>query len=436
MEEQVTNTKINCPKCGHEFNVEDVLAHQIEEKYKMELNNKISEIESDFKKKENSLAKKESELKQKTADIEQQIEAKTKLEVDKKEKEIKKKIQEDYEGQLSQLNADLESKRKENLDLRKIELENIKLKNDLDLQKIHIEAEFEKKRKEELKTLTTTLKENFRDEFELQLKDKDQQLSTLKEQIEIMKKKSEQGSQQQQGEVLENYVEEILKDAHPFDRIEEIKKGQHGADILQIVVNNTGNECGKILYECKRAKTFKNEWIDKLKSDALEAKAELKVLVTEALPDRVEKISIVDGICICKYQDVKGVSALLRDRLIQTSFLNSSQINKGEKMQMLYDYLISEEFKMQLTGIIEGFNELQHSYIDEKKKMQALWKQREKQLEKILLRTTGFYGSIRGIAGANAPVIELLETPKLILELNENREPQRKSKNNLEDIEL
>jgi len=223
MEEQVTNTKINCPKCGHEFNVEDVLAHQIEEKYKMELNNKISEIESDFKKKENSLAKKESELKQKTADIEQQIEAKTKLEVDKKEKEIKKKIQEDYEGQLSQLNADLKSKRKENLDLRKIELENIKLKNDLDLQKIHIEAEFEKKRKEELKTLTTTLKENFRDEFELQLKDKDQQLSTLKEQIEIMKKKSEQGSQQQQGEVLENYVEEILKDAHPFDRIEEIK---------------------------------------------------------------------------------------------------------------------------------------------------------------------------------------------------------------------
>ena len=116
------NTKINCPKCGHEFNVEDVLAHQIEEKYKQELSSKISEIEGDFKKKEKSLAKQETELKQKTADIEQQIEAKAKLEVAKKEKEIKKKLEQDYEGQLTQLNADLESKRKENVSMKKIEL--------------------------------------------------------------------------------------------------------------------------------------------------------------------------------------------------------------------------------------------------------------------------------------------------------------------------
>ncbi len=422
------NTKIKCPKCGNEFNVEDVLAHQIEEKYRNELNSKISEIEGEFKKKESSLAKKESDIKQKTAEMEQQIEAKAKLEVDKKEKEIKKKIQQDYEGQLSQLNADLESKRKENMSLKKMELENTTLKNDLAIQRISIESEFAKKREGDLKTLTSTLKENIKDEYALQLKDKDQQLSNLKEQITIMKNKSEQGSQEQQGEVLENYVEEILREAHPFDRIEEVKKGQRGADILQVVVNKTGNECGKILYECKRAKVFKNEWLDKLKSDALEAKAELKVLVTEVLPNGVEKVSIIDGICICKYQDVKGVSALLRDRLIQIAFLNSSQINKGEKMQMLYDYLIGEEFKMQLTGIVEGFNELQHSYLDEKKKMQALWKQREKQLEKIILGTASFYGAIRGIAGANAPVIELLETPKLMLELNENREPKRKSK--------
>lgn len=430
------NTKTKCPKCGHEYNVEDAIAHQIEEKYKEELNSKISELESDFKKKENSLTKKENELKQKTADLDQQVEAKAKLEIDKKEREIKKKVQQDFEGQLTQLNADIESKRKENLSLKKIELENTKLKNDLELQRINIEAEFEKKKKEDLKTVTSTLKENLRNEFELQLKDKDQQLSNMKEQVDIMKKKAEQGSMQQQGETLEILVEEILRDHHPFDRIEEIKKGVHGADILHTVINNSGAECGKILYECKRAKNWGKDWIDKLKSDALEAKAELKVLVTEVLPEGAEKISIIDGICICKYQDVRGVSALLRERLINVAFLNNSQVNKGEKMQMLYNYLTSEEFKMQLTGVVEGFSELQQSYFEEKKKMHALWKQREKQLEKIILGTTSFYGAIRGIAGASVPIIALLETPKLMLELNENREPKRKSKDNLEDLDL
>ncbi|OFY82792.1 MAG: hypothetical protein A3F72_01530 [Bacteroidetes bacterium RIFCSPLOWO2_12_FULL_35_15] len=431
------NTKIICPKCGNEFNVEDAIAHQIEDKYKQELSSKILEIEADFKKKEGSLAKKESELKLKTAEIEQQIEAKTKLEVEKKENEIKKKIETDYEERLTQLNTDLESKRKENVSLKKIELENTKLKNDLELQKINIEAEFEKKRKEDLKTATSILKENLRNEFELQIKDKDQQLSNMKEQVDIMKKKAEQGSMQQQGETLEILVEEILRDHHPNDIIEGIKKGVHGADVLQTVINNSGAECGKILYECKRAKNWSKDWLDKLKNDALEAKAELKVLVTEVLPEGAEKISIIDGICICKYQDVRGVSALLRERLINVAFLSHSQINKGEKMITLYNYLTSEEFKMQLTSVVEGFSELQQSYFDEKKKMHALWKQREKQLEKIILGTTSFYGAIRGIAGASAVNIELLETPKLMLELDENREPKRKSKGSIsqEDID-
>lgn len=430
------NKKIKCPRCGHEFNVEDVLAHQIEEKYKQELNSKISELENNFKKKEKLLAKKEAELKQKIEDIDREIEEKAKLTASKKEKEIKKKVEQDYQEQLTQLKADLESMRKENAHLKKLELENNKLKNELELQKIKIEAEFERKRKEDLKILTSTLRESIRSEYELQLKDKDQQLSNMKEQIEMMKKKLEQGSIQQQGETLEIVVEQILKELYPSDKIEEIKKGVHGADILQTVINESGIECGKILYECKRTKNWGKDWIDKLNSDALEAKAELKVLVTEALPENVTNISIIKGVCVCKYQDVRGVSALLREKLIDMAFLKNSQVNKGEKMQMLYNYLTSEEFKMKLTMIVEGFKELEQSYLDEKRKMQVLWKQREKQLQKIILGTTSFYGAIRGIAGASVPNIELLETPKLMLEPNENREPNKKSKSNTENLDL
>ncbi len=426
-------TKTNdmtCTTCGYKF--EEVLANQLKDQMKSEFDKQLLAKDNEFKDREKKIAVQLKEVADKESKVDQLVADRVNSEKATLQKEIEKKVtgtvKKDYEDQMLKMNEELEAKRKENIGLKKLQLENDKLKNELDLQRIQIETEFEQKKREETKTLTAALKEKYQVEYDLQLRDKDQQLGILREQIEIMKRKSDQGSQQQQGEVLENYVQEILEEAHPLDRIEEIRKGQYGADILQVVINTAGNECGRILYECKRTKAFKDEWMDKLKSDALESKADLKVLVTEVLPDDKQKISIVDGICICKHHDVKGVSALLRDRLLQIAFINSSEINKGEKKEMLYKYLFSEEFKMQLTGIVEGFSELQESYFDEKRKMLALWKQREKQLEKIILGTTSFYGAIKGIAGANAPRIEMLESPKLMIELTDNREPKRKSK--------
>jgi hypothetical protein len=459
------NNDLTCNTCGYKF--EEVLASQLKSKLKEDFDKELSEKEKSFQEREqkiaeslSSLEKKETEvesiisqrlkserenisnkiadIEKREAEIETTVALKVKNSKDQLEKQLETSIQKDFQERLDKLSNELQLKRKENLSLKSIEVENEKLKNDLDEQRIKIESEFEKKRKEDRKILAEQLKQSIQDDYELKIGDKDQLIKTLTNQINILKKKSEQGSMQQQGEVLEILVEEILRDAHHFDKIEEIKKGQHGADILQTVINNTGTECGKILYECKRAKNFGKDWIDKLKSDALDAKAELKVLVTEVLPDENERISIVDGICICKYQDVRGVSFLLRERLLSLSFLTNSQMHKGEKMQMLYDYLISEEFKMQLTSLIEGFSELQQSYIDEKKKMHSLWKQREKQLEKILIGTTSFYGAIRGIAGASAPRIELLESTKLQIQLQENSEPKRRKLKNAvidEDVE-
>jgi len=173
-----------------------------------------------------------------------------------------------------------------------------------------------------------------------------------------MRRKAEQGSMQIQGEVQELAIEEILKNLFPVDLIEEVWKGIKGADVIHTVRNRIGVDCGIILYESKRTKTFVQDWIPKLKTDALKVKADLLVIITEALPDGIDKIGQKERVWICTYNDFKGLVIVLRESLIKISEAYSSHTNKGEKMQMLYDYLISNEFMLQVSAIVEGFSDL------------------------------------------------------------------------------
>jgi hypothetical protein len=88
-------------------------------------------------------------------------------------------------------------------------------------------------------------------------------------------------------------------------------------------------------------------------------------------------------------------------------------------MQMLYDYLTSNEFMLQISAIVEGFSDLQDSYIREKRAMERIWKEREKQLQKVLLNTNHFIGSVKGISGSSIPLKEIGAKDD-VLELPEN----------------
>ncbi len=412
-------TKINCPKCGHEFNVEDVLAHQIEEKYREELNSKITAIEGDFKAKEISLAKKEEALKQKQTDIDKQIEERVKTESAKKEKEIKKQVGEDYEAQIKALSEETTEAKKQVQELRTTKIENEQLKRKLDDQKQSLEVEYEQKMTERLKEETNAIRKRESERVDLKLKERDEVINFMKEQMDEMKRKAEQGSMQLQGEVQELAIEDILHGFFPYDLIEEVGKGIKGADVIHTVRNKIGVDCGKILYESKRTKAFSYEWITKLKSDAVLVKADVCVIVTEALPEGVDRMAQKDGVWICSFNDFKSLILVLRDSLIRVNEAYSSQTNKGEKTQMLYDYLTSNEFKLQIGSIIEGFTSLQDSYIKEKRAMERIWKEREKQLEKVLLNTNHFIGSIKGIAGSSMPELKQIGESDNILELEE-----------------
>jgi hypothetical protein len=410
-------TKINCPKCGHEFNVEDALAHQIEEKYREELNNKITTIESDYKAKEISLAKKEEELKQKQTDIDKQVEERVKTESAKKEKEIKKQVGEDYEAQIKTLSEETTEAKKQVQELRTTKIENEQLKRKLDDQKQNLEVEYEQKMTERLKEETNVIRKRESERVDLKLKERDEVINSMKEQMDEMKRRAEQGSMQLQGEVQELAIEDILRGFFPYDLIEEVGKGIKGADVIHTVRNKIGVDCGKILYESKRTKAFSYDWIAKLKSDAVLVKADVCVIITEALPEDIDRMAQKDGVWICSFNDFKSLILVLRDSLIRVNEAYSSQTNKGEKTQMLYDYLMSNEFKLQIGSIIEGFTSLQDSYIKEKRAMERIWKEREKQLEKVLLNTNHFIGSIKGIAGSSMPDLKQIGESDNILEL-------------------
>ncbi|MEO5570461.1 MAG: DUF2130 domain-containing protein [Bacteroidia bacterium] len=409
-------TQITCPKCGNEFNVEDVLAHQIEEKYRNELNSKITEIEGEYKKKESFLSQKEQELKQKSTDIDVQVAEKLKVESEKKSKEIKKQVEQEFEDRIKTLSEETTEAKKEVQGLKNTKIENEQLKRKMEEQRQNLEIEFEQKMTQQLKDKTTDISKRETEKNELKLKELHEVIDSMKNQMDEMKRKAEQGDMRLQGEVQELALEEILRSLFPFDSIEEVGKGIKGADVIHTVKNKLGNDCGKILYESKRTRAFSNDWISKLKNDAGLVKADVYVIVSEALPEGVESISQKDGVWICSFAAFKGLVIVLRESLLRISEAYAGQTNKGEKMQMLYDYLLSNEFKLQIGAIIEGFTSLQDSYVKEKRAMERIWKEREKQLEKVLLNTNHFIGSIKGIAGSSLPDLKQIGSSDNLLE--------------------
>jgi len=392
---------ITCPQCGAKIPLTEAFTREIEEKlrsqYEGELKKKNDESLAALKAKDKEL---EGKLTQERARLEAQAKQRAQESITIEMKDLRDQLQEKAKQ--------LEASRQQELDLRKRQRE-------LEERERSLKLEVERKLDAERKKIREEAETRAAEEHHLRDLESNKQLADMRKQIEDLKRKAEMTSQQSQGEVQEIALEEALRSLYIFDLVEEVGKGVRGADVIQTVRNKSGGDCGKILYESKRTKRFAEDWIAKLKSDALLVKADICVIVTETMPEGMDKIGHVDGIWVCQFNDVKGLSMVLRESLIRIQSVTGSQSNKGEKMQMLYDFLTGNEFKMQMEAIVEGFKSLQDSYQDEKLKMQKIWKEREKQLEKVLLNTVHFYGSIKGIAGNSVPDLKLLEGDATVL---------------------
>lgn len=347
--------------------------------------------------------KKENEL------FAERLEKETKAAEKEITEKLKKKLEEENKDRLLGMEKELTEKSEKLRELSKMEGEIAKLQREKLEMKEAIEAAAQKQLNETLTIEREKIRKQEDDKNELRFKEMQKQLEDQKKLTEEMKRKQEQGSMQLQGEVLELAIEEWLATNFPLDTIDEIKKGASGADCLQTVNTREIQNCGTIYYESKRTKAFQPAWIEKFKNDIRVKKADVGVLVTEVLPADMDRMGMKDGIWICTFEEFKGLSAVLRQSLIQISQAVQSQENKGDKMVMLYDFLTSNEFRLQMEGIVDGFKQMKEDLSKEKNAMQRIWSQREKQIDKVINNTLGMYGSIRGIAGNAVQMVKALE---------------------------
>ncbi len=390
-----------CPNCGHVFDAGEALQKHLD----IELKKKLEEQE-----KQNAVRIEEYKK--------QLQEEKRLFEQEEKKKlwsialtEAQKKTEEKNMAVLQALREDNERKQKLILEGQQKELELLRKENELKLQQEQLKIQLEKQMLERAREIEEAAKKRKDEEFELVRKEYEKKLETQMNLVKEMQRKAEQGSMQLQGEVQELGLEEILRRTYLYDLIEEVGKGIRGADVVQTVINEFGQSCGKIIFESKRTQNFSNDWIEKLREDQRQTGAELAVLVTQTMPKDMDRFGQKEGVWICNYQEVNGLVFVLRQILVRSQMVRSSEENKADKMSLLYNFLTGSQFRQQIEAIVEGFSNLRTELDREKRAMQRIWKEREMQIEKVIGNTIDMYGSIRGIAGNAVAPIRQLELP-------------------------
>lgn len=406
-------TQIKCPNCGTSIDVQDILAHQLEDEIRQKYQSQLADEKKKYEVEQEKLekAKQEFELKKKQENELFQERLDKQLRIDRKalEEKLKAKLTDEQSEQFKTLQKELNEKSEQVKELNRSKAEIEKLKREKSELKETAEAEAQKKLNEVLFAEREKIRKSEEEKTELKFRELQKQLEDQKKLTEEMKRKQEQGSMQLQGEVQELAIEEWLATQFPLDTIDEVKKGARGADCIQIVNTRSRQNCGKIYYESKRTKDFHTSWIEKFKADMRERDADIGVLVTEVMPAGLDRMGMMEGVWVCTFEEFKGLSAVLRESIIKLSLAMATQENKGDKMGMLYDFLTSTTFRMQIEAIVEGFSQMKSDLESEKRSMQRIWKQRERQIEKVITNTIDMYGSIKGIAGNAIQSVKALE---------------------------
>ncbi len=416
--------QFKCPNCQAPIDVNEALYKQIESEnqsrflaQQKEFDKKVDEKREQYKKYFNELKQKEEALKEQEekqkAQFENAVKQASALALQNERAKIieearKNAFLEQQKG-LELLQKELDEKSKQVQELHQKEAEIERLKRENSEAESRLKAENEKKLNEKLDVERERIAKALHEKNELKFKQQEEQLEMLRNELKNAQRKAELSSQQFQGEVQELAIEEFLRQKFPLDSIEEIKKGQRGGDCIQVVHTREIQNCGKIYYESKRTKEFQKAWIEKFKGDMREIGADVGVIVSEALPKEMERMGLFEGVWVCSFEEFKGLSAVLREGVIKVSLAKKNQENKSDKMSLLYAYLTSRDFALQVEAIVEGFSKMREDLESEKRSMKRIWNAREKQIEIVLDSTTKMYGSIKGIAGNAIAQVKALE---------------------------
>lgn len=411
---------ITCPKCKSEIRLTESLAAPLLEQTRVEFQQKLSAKDLEITRREEAVAKSTVELEQQRSAIESQIATRLDAERARIAKEegdrANRSAADDLAAKDRELAEAAERLKQTNDKLataQKAEAELLKKSRELDDAKREMELTIQRSINAGVEEARGKAKKEAEDAMSLKVREKEEQISGMQRQIEELKRRAEQGSQQLQGEVQELVLEEALRARFPFDLIEPVAKGVFGGDVLQRVVGAAGQPCGSILWETKRTKAWSDAWLTKLRDDKRAAKADLALLVSHTLPKDLETFDLVDGVWVTGPKCAMAVAMSLREALILMSNAKLAGEGQQTKMAMMYDYLTGAGFRHRIEAIVERFTEMNEDLDRERRAMTKMWAKREQQIQAVVTSTAGLYGDLQGIAGKAMIEIEALEMPRL-----------------------
>jgi hypothetical protein len=411
---------ITCPKCKAEFPLTESLAAPLIEATRQQFEQKLSQKDEEIAQREQTVRDKEKHIAEEKRALEQQVadqvtkqlkaeRARVVEEESKKARlataaELETKAQE-----LSELQAVLKVRDEKLADAQKAQAELIKKQRELDDAKRELELTVETRVQEGLSEVRSQAKREAEEGLKLKVMEKDQTIASMQQKIEELKQKAEQGSQQLQGEVQELELENLLRTKFPYDTIEPVPKGEFGGDALQRVVSPGGLMSGTILWESKRTKNWNSAWLVKLREDQRTAKADLSVLVSQALPEGIETFDVIDGVWITHPRSLLPVATILRHTLLQVSTARLISEGQQTKAEMVYQYLTGPRFRQRVEALVEAFSSMQDDLDKERKAITKQWAKRQQQIDRVMGATVGMHGDLQGIAGKSIQEIEGLD---------------------------
>jgi len=438
----MTDNTIQCPDCGASIEISQVLSQQIEKDLKnsfksqtkqqikdavgierkrvfeemsieiKDRDNRIQESEQKLQHsqdKELKIRKQARELEVRENSLDKELDRRLKEEAAKLEEKLNLRAREDAALEMDDIKSQLHETHSKMDAARKIELGLRKEIRAVEESKKDMELEVQRKLDIERNTIEEKAREKYAEQSQLKLKERDKQISDLRKSLDDAKRKSEQGSMETQGEVLEIHLEEQLRAQFLHDVVSPVLKGARGADLIQEVRDPSLVSCGSIIWEAKNTKKWQPAWLQKLRDDQRMSSANIAILVSASLPEGIEHFGVIEGVWVASVQSYLPLAVALREQLIQVNFARSASKGKNEKMEFMYEYLSGSEFQQKIEGIVEAFTSMQDQINRERRAMEKIWKEREKQIQRITTNTVGMYGDIRGIIGSSVAPIKALE---------------------------
>lgn len=410
-----------CPQCKTEIKLTESLAAPLLESIRRDYEQRLTQKDADVAKREKTLYEREVTLQKARETLDEEVHHKLQQErtriATEEQKKAKLALADDLEERAKEI-ADLQDVLRQRdtklAEAQKAQADILRKQRDLEDARRELELTIEKRVLENLEAARNKARKEAEDELKLKVLEKEQTISSMQRQIEELKRKAEQGSQQLQGEVQELELEQMLSSKFPRDAILPVPKGEFGGDVLHRVMGPTGQTCGTVLWESKRTKNWSDGWLAKLREDQRTAKADVAVLISQVLPRDVETFGFVEGVWVAHPRVALPVAMSLRQTLIEVASVRQASEGQQTKMEMVYQYLTGPRFRQRVQAIVEAFSSMRDDLDRERKAITKQWAKREEQIDRVMQATVGMYGDLQGIAGKTLQEIEGLEFQGLL----------------------